>query len=89
MPRLSPAGWTILYVAVSLLVFVGFILAALATWKQSPHAMYCQVSCPFHVPPACSPLTKMHLPGPHRRSPFYREYNPVLYTSFFWRSVLT
>ncbi|TKA50960.1 hypothetical protein B0A53_05741 [Rhodotorula sp. CCFEE 5036] len=42
MPRLSPAGWTILYVAVSLLVFVGFILAALATWKQSPHAMYCQ-----------------------------------------------
>ncbi|KWU44589.1 hypothetical protein RHOSPDRAFT_12789, partial [Rhodotorula sp. JG-1b] len=35
MPRLSPAGWTILYVVVSLLIFVGFILAALATWKQS------------------------------------------------------
>lgn len=61
MPRLSPAGWTILYVVVSLLIFVGFILAALATWKQSPHAMYCQVSCPFHIPPVCSSLTKRGL----------------------------
>lgn len=65
MPRLSPAGWTILYVVVSLLIFVGFILAALATWKQSPHAMYCQVSCPLQIPPAYSSLT---------RSDFLRDY---------------
>ncbi|TNY22642.1 peptidase M50B-like-domain-containing protein [Rhodotorula diobovata] len=41
-PALSPALWTIIWVLVSFLLFVGFVLAALATWKQSPHAMYCQ-----------------------------------------------
>ncbi|GAA5868583.1 hypothetical protein JCM3774_005436 [Rhodotorula dairenensis] len=42
LPRLSPAAWTGIYVAASFLLFVGFILAALATWKESQHAMYCQ-----------------------------------------------
>ncbi|CDR35517.1 RHTO0S01e01090g1_1 [Rhodotorula toruloides] len=41
-PRLSPGIWSIIYITLSFLLFVGFILAALATWKQSPHAMYCQ-----------------------------------------------
>lgn len=43
VPKLSPAVWTLIYVLASFLLFIGFILAALATWKQSPHAMYCQV----------------------------------------------
>ncbi|GAA5995251.1 M50 family metallopeptidase [Rhodotorula paludigena] len=42
MPALTPAIWTIIYVVLSFLFFIGFILAALAAWKQSPHAMYCQ-----------------------------------------------
>ncbi|KPV72659.1 uncharacterized protein RHOBADRAFT_46703 [Rhodotorula graminis WP1] len=41
-PALSPAVWTLIWLAASFLLFVGFVLAALATWKQSPHAMYCQ-----------------------------------------------
>ncbi|BGP27292.1 hypothetical protein JCM10295v2_006256 [Rhodotorula toruloides] len=41
-PRLSPGIWSMIYITLSLLLFVGFILAALATWKQSTHAMYCQ-----------------------------------------------
>lgn len=43
MPRLSPAAWTSIYIVASLVLFAGFILAALATWKQSSFAMYCQV----------------------------------------------
>ncbi|GAA5990829.1 hypothetical protein JCM11641_000842 [Rhodosporidiobolus odoratus] len=42
MPALSPGLWTMIWFAVSFLLFIGFILAALATWKQDPHAMYCQ-----------------------------------------------
>ncbi|GAA6023776.1 hypothetical protein JCM10207_001190 [Rhodosporidiobolus poonsookiae] len=42
LPSLSPGIWTIIWSVVSFVCFVGFILAALATWKQSPHAMYCQ-----------------------------------------------
>ncbi|GAA5900287.1 hypothetical protein JCM8208_005316 [Rhodotorula glutinis] len=41
-PALSPAVWTLIWLVASFLLFVGFVLAALATWKQSPHAMYCQ-----------------------------------------------
>ncbi|PRQ72310.1 Peptidase M50B-like-domain containing protein [Rhodotorula toruloides] len=41
-PRLSPGIWSMIYITLSFLLFVGFILAALATWKESPHAMYCQ-----------------------------------------------
>ena len=91
MPRLSPAGWTILYVVVSLLIFVGFILAALATWKQSPHAMYCQVSCPFHIPPVCSSLTKRGLLSRNYTGPVVSTVStiPFFQASFFWRSVLT
>lgn len=62
-PALSPALWTIIWVLVSFLLFVGFVLAALATWKQSPHAMYCQAqtflpcvppALPFLAPPLLS-----------------------------------
>ncbi|BGP51228.1 hypothetical protein JCM10450v2_007157 [Rhodotorula kratochvilovae] len=42
LPSLSPAAWTMIYILLSFLFFVGFILAALAAWKESPHAMYCQ-----------------------------------------------
>lgn len=89
MPRMSPAGWTILYVVVSLLVFVGFILAALAAWKQSPHAMYCQVSRPRSYPasrqlPECGFLSRAR-----RRSRFYRECNTLQSASLFRRSVFT
>lgn len=35
----SPALWTLFYLAVSFVIFVGFILAGLATWKEGPHAM--------------------------------------------------
>lgn len=42
MPLLSPGLWTLIWFIVSFILFIGFILAALATWKQSPHAMYCQ-----------------------------------------------
>ncbi|GAA5848981.1 hypothetical protein JCM9279_004683 [Rhodotorula babjevae] len=41
-PALSPAVWTLIWLVASFLFFVGFVLAALTTWKQSPHAMYCQ-----------------------------------------------
>ncbi|KAJ8292094.1 60S ribosomal protein L18-B [Rhodotorula toruloides] len=55
-PRLSPGIWSIIYITLSFLLFVGFILAALATWKQSPHAMYCQdsMTCRFRPLPAHS-----------------------------------
>ncbi|GAA6042441.1 hypothetical protein JCM8097_008454 [Rhodosporidiobolus ruineniae] len=42
MPALSPGIWTIIWFLLSFLFFVGFILAGLAAWKQSPHAVYCQ-----------------------------------------------
>ncbi|KAK4052718.1 hypothetical protein OIV83_002005 [Microbotryomycetes sp. JL201] len=41
-PILSPGSkslFTILWFLISFVFFVGFVLAALATWKQSPHAM--------------------------------------------------
>ncbi|KAK4057490.1 hypothetical protein OIO90_001559 [Microbotryomycetes sp. JL221] len=41
-PLLSPGMYTIIWFLISFTLFVGFVLAALATWKQSPHAMYCQ-----------------------------------------------
>ncbi|BGP19655.1 hypothetical protein JCM10213v2_007751 [Rhodosporidiobolus nylandii] len=44
MPSLGPGLWTMIWFFISFLFFVGFVLAALATWKQSPHAMYCQNS---------------------------------------------
>ncbi|GAA5866083.1 hypothetical protein JCM8547_000592 [Rhodosporidiobolus lusitaniae] len=42
MPALGPGAWTAIYFVLSFVFFVGFILAGLATWKQDPHAMYCQ-----------------------------------------------
>ncbi|GAA5826756.1 hypothetical protein JCM11251_002883 [Rhodosporidiobolus azoricus] len=42
MPALGPGIWTMIWLLLSFLFFVGFILAGLAAWKQDPHAMYCQ-----------------------------------------------
>lgn len=71
-PRLSPALWTIIYVVASFLLFVGFILSALATWKETPHAMYCEVSPVEYLPPSFSAaLTPVRLAGRH--NPFCRE----------------
>ncbi|GAA6049186.1 hypothetical protein JCM3770_003299 [Rhodotorula araucariae] len=55
LPSLSPAAWTMIYVVLSSLFFVGFILAALAAWKESPHTMYCQAQTflPYAAAAAC------------------------------------
>ncbi|GAA6059203.1 hypothetical protein JCM10212_006596, partial [Sporobolomyces blumeae] len=42
LPMLGPGLWTLIWFLVSFVFFVGFVLAGLATWKQSPHAMKCQ-----------------------------------------------
>ncbi|GAA5900790.1 uncharacterized protein JCM6883_004655 [Sporobolomyces salmoneus] len=42
LPALNPGLWTLIWFLVSFLFFVGFVLAGLAAWKQSPHAMRCQ-----------------------------------------------
>ncbi|CEQ39400.1 SPOSA6832_00916, partial [Sporobolomyces salmonicolor] len=41
-PFLNPGLWTLIWFLLSFIFFVGFILAALACFKQSPHALYCQ-----------------------------------------------
>jgi hypothetical protein len=55
---LGPGLWTLIWFLISFILFIGFILAALATWKQSPHAMYCQAQtflpCVLSLPPSCS-----------------------------------
>jgi len=52
-PALSPAIWTLIWLVTSFLLFVGFVLAAFATWKQSPHAMYCQAQTFLPCVPSC------------------------------------
>ncbi|GAA6023407.1 hypothetical protein JCM11491_006461 [Sporobolomyces phaffii] len=42
MPKLNPGIWTLIWFLVSFILFIGFVLAGLAAWKQSPHAMRCQ-----------------------------------------------
>ncbi|GAA5879876.1 hypothetical protein JCM16303_004381 [Sporobolomyces ruberrimus] len=41
-PSLNPGLWTLIWFLISFLFFIGFVLAGLATWKQSDHAMRCQ-----------------------------------------------
>ncbi|GAA5945028.1 M50 family metallopeptidase [Sporobolomyces koalae] len=42
IPALNPGLWTLVWFLVSFILFVGFVLAGLVTWKQSSHAMRCQ-----------------------------------------------
>ncbi|GAA5948297.1 hypothetical protein JCM3765_001358 [Sporobolomyces pararoseus] len=42
IPALNPGLWTLIWFLISFLFFIGFVLAGLANWKQSDHAMKCQ-----------------------------------------------
>ncbi|ORY79752.1 peptidase M50B-like-domain-containing protein [Leucosporidium creatinivorum] len=42
IPRSTARRWFAIWLLVSLLVVVGCILAALANWRSTPHAMYCR-----------------------------------------------
>lgn len=38
----DPMIFTVAWIVLSVIFFICFVLAGLATWKESPHAMYCQ-----------------------------------------------
>ncbi|KAH8918551.1 hypothetical protein BT69DRAFT_1247414 [Atractiella rhizophila] len=42
IPRLNPGIWGAIWLIVSIIFFVSWVLIALVTWRQTPHGMYCQ-----------------------------------------------
>lgn len=42
IPRINPGIWALIYFTLAWIFFIAFLLIALAVWKETPHAMFCQ-----------------------------------------------